>query len=394
VARPDPDSLKRYSLRLFGQLQGAVTAAMVHLGDRLGLYRALAAAGEPITSTELAARTGLVERWVREWAYNQAAARLVEVVDHHGAERFWLSPEAAAVLADEDSPAFGLGWFHDLPGLVARVDRLEEAFRSGVGYDYDAHGAESVVGIERSFEPWYRHYLLPLVLPALDGMEERLSAGASVADVGCGAGLAACLIGGAFPAAQVHGYDISRLAVERAEQRRAELDLPNVHFHDTRDELLPGDHRFDLVTTFDCLHDMTRPDEMVHHLRTAVADDGTWLLVDMKARDTFGENAATNPMAALMYGTSVLSCLASSLSEAGGAGLGTLGLPEGRAREMAEAAGFTRFRRLAIDHPVNAFYEIRPSILGRSIAPSTRVESATTESHKVPTTPLLISQSP
>jgi 2-polyprenyl-3-methyl-5-hydroxy-6-metoxy-1,4-benzoquinol methylase len=360
VARSDPDSLKRYSLLLFGQLEGAVTSAMVHLGDRLGLYRALAAAGEPITTTELAARTGLVERWVREWAYNQAAAGLVEVVDHEGEERFGLSPEAEVVLVDEGSPAFGLGWFHDLPGMVARVDRLDEAFRSGVGFDYDAHGAESVVGIERSFEPWYRHYLLPLVVPALDGMNARLAAGGRYADVGCGAGLAACLVAAAFPAAEVHGYDISRLALGRAEQRRAEQDLANVHFHDARDEPLPGDHRFDLVTTFDCLHDMTRPEEMVHLIRAAVGDDGTWLLVDMKARDTFSENMAKNPMAALMYGTSVLSCLASSLSEPGGTGLGTLGLPESRARAMAQAAGFTRFRRLDIDHPVNAFYEIRP----------------------------------
>jgi 2-polyprenyl-3-methyl-5-hydroxy-6-metoxy-1,4-benzoquinol methylase len=356
---PDPELLKRYSLLLFGQLEGAVTSAMVHLGDRLGLYRALAGAGGPVTSAELAARAGLDERWVREWAYNQAAARLVEVADDDE-ERFWLSPEAEAVLVDTGSPAFGLGWFHDLPGMVARVGWLEAAFRSGVGYDYDAHGAESVVGIERSFEPWYRHYLLPLVLPALDGMDERLAAGGAVADVGCGAGLAACLIADAFPAADVHGYDISRLALARGEQRRSEHDLANVHFHDARREPLPDDHRFDLVTTFDCLHDMTQPAEMVHRLRAAVADDGIWLLVDMKARDTFGENRAKNPMAALMYGISVLSCLASSLSEPGGAGLGTLGLPESRAREMAMAAGFTRFRRLAIDHPVNAFYEIRP----------------------------------
>jgi SAM-dependent methyltransferase len=360
VTSPDPDRLKRYSLLLFGELEGAVTSSMVHLGDRLGLYRGLAGAGRAITTAELAAGTGLAERWVREWAYNQAAAGLVEVTVDDGEERFWLSPEAEAVLVDEGSPAFGLGWFHDLPGMVGRAARLEEAFRSGVGYDYDAHGVESVVGIERSFEPWYRHYLLPLVLPALDGVEARLADGGAVADVGCGAGLAACLIGGAFPAAAVDGYDISRLALDRAEQRRSELGLTNVRFHDARREPLPDDHRYDLVTTFDCLHDMTRPDEMVQRLRAAVADDGTWLLVDMKARDTFGENMAKNPMAALMYGTSVLSCLASSLSEPGGAGLGTLGLPEARAQEMAEAAGFTRFRRLAIDHPVNAFYEVRP----------------------------------
>ena len=361
MAAPDPERLKRYSFLLFGQLEGAVTSAMVHLGDRLGLYRAMADAGEHLSTTELAARTGLEERWVREWAYNQAAARLIEVVGQDdGEERFGLAPEAVPVLVDAGSPAFGLGWFHDLPGLISRVDLLPEAFRTGLGYDYDEHGAEGVVGIERSFEPWYRSFLLPTVLPALEGVGERLGAGGSMADVGCGAGLAACLVAGAFPAAEVHGYDISLLALERAEERKAELGLANVHFHDARQEPLPGDHRFDLVTTFDCLHDMTQPAEVVRDLRAAVADDGVWLLVDMKARDTFAENMAKNPMAALMYGTSVLSCLASSLSEEGGAGLGTLGLPESRARELAAGAGFTRFRRLAVEHPINAFYEVRP----------------------------------
>jgi 2-polyprenyl-3-methyl-5-hydroxy-6-metoxy-1,4-benzoquinol methylase len=361
VADPDPDALKRYSMLLFGKLEGAVTSALVHLGDRLGLYRALADVDGPSSTVDLAARTGLDERWLREWAYNQAAAGLIDLVeDDGGQERFGLSPEAFALLVDTGSPTFGLGWFHDLPGLVARVELLPDAFRTGLGYDYDRHGPEGVVGVERSFEPWYRSSLVPVLLPAVDGLVERLSSGGAVADVGCGAGLAACLIAEAFSAAEVHGYDISRLALMRAEQRKAELGLANVHFHEAREQPLPADHRFDLVTTFDCLHDMTHPQEVVCQLRAALADSGVWLLVDMKARDSFAENRARNPMAALMYGTSVLSCLASSLSVDGGAGLGTLGLPESRARQMAEAAGFTRFTRLDVEHPINAFYEIRP----------------------------------
>jgi 2-polyprenyl-3-methyl-5-hydroxy-6-metoxy-1,4-benzoquinol methylase len=358
---PDPDLLKLYNLGLFTKLEGAVTSGMVHLGDRLGLYRGLAGADRPVTSGELAEAVGLDERWVREWAYNQAAARVIHVaVDADGTERFSLSPEAVAVLVDVDSPVYGVAWFSRLPNLMATLEDMPEAFRTGLGYDYDSHGPDGAAGVERSFEPWYRNFLLPVGLPALDGVVGKLDAGGTVVDVGCGAGVAVSLIAGAFPNADVHGYDISLLALERAEARRSDLGLSNAHFHDARRDPLPDDHRVDLVTTFDCIHDMTRPADMVHAIRAALADDGTWLLVDMKARDTFTENRTKNPMAALMYGVSVLSCLSSALSEPGGAGLGTLGLPESRARQLAADAGFTRFRRLDIDHPINAFYEIRP----------------------------------
>jgi SAM-dependent methyltransferase len=353
----DPDRLKLYALSLFKNLEGAVTSAMIHLGDRLGLYRALDEGGRPLSSAELAERAGLDERWVREWAYNQAAARLVEIDD---AERLSLSPEAVAVMVDETSPAFGMGQFSRFPGLMASVEELPAAFRSGLGYDYDSHGEDGAASVERSFEPWYRNYLVPVALPALDGVVERLEAGGKAADVGCGAGVAVCLVAEAFPASDVHGYDISLLALERAERRRTALGLANAHFHDARQEPLPDDGSLDLVTTFDCIHDMTRPQEVMAAIRSSLRDDGAWLLVDMKARDTYAENVAKNPMTALMYGMSVLSCLSSALSEAGGAGLGTLGLPESRARTMAGAAGFTRFRRLEIEHPINAFYEIRP----------------------------------
>jgi 2-polyprenyl-3-methyl-5-hydroxy-6-metoxy-1,4-benzoquinol methylase len=198
------------------------------------------------------------------------------------------------------------------------------------------------------------------VLPALDGVVEQLERGATVVDVGCGAGGAVLLMAGAFPNSQFHGYDISRFALGRAEQKRSDAGVVNAHFHDPRQDPLPSNHSVDLVTTFDCIHDMTDPQGMMHAIRQAIAPDGTWLLVDIKALDTFAENVAKNPMASLMYGISVLSCMSSALSEPGGAGLGTLGLSASKAESMARSAGFTRFRRLDIDHAVNAFYEVRP----------------------------------
>jgi SAM-dependent methyltransferase len=357
---PDPDLVKLFSFNVFSQLSGAVTAGMIHLGDRLGLYTALAEAGEPLTSGELADRTGLAERWVREWAYNQGAAKLLTVDTGTAPERFSLSPEAAAVLADPESPAYGMGMFHRLPQTMEVLEDMPECFRTGLGHDYDRHGCEGAIGIERSFEPWNRHHLIPTVLPELDGVVERLSAGITVADIGCGAGGAVLLMAEAFPNSRFVGYDISQYALERAEHRRREEHADNVRFVDPRDEPLPADHSVDFVTTFDCIHDMTDPQGMIHAISDALAPDGTWLLVDIKGRETFAENVEKNPMASLMYGISVLSCMSSALSQPDGAGLGTLGLPESRAREMAQAAGFTRFRTLGVEHSVNSFYEVRP----------------------------------
>lgn len=353
----DADRLKLYSFQLFTKLEGAVTAGMVHLGDRLGLFAAMAAAAKPLSSHELAAACELHERWVREWAYNQAAAKMIQCDDD---ERFSLTPEAIAVLATPDHPAYGMGMFHRLPQTMRTLDDMPESFRTGLGHDYDSHGCVGAVGIERSFEPWNRTHLLTTVLPALDDVTELLARGGTVADVGCGAGGAVLLMANAYPNSTFTGYDISRFALERAAEKLHESAVANACFVDPRDSPLPTDHTVDVVTTFDCIHDMTRPQDMIHAIRAALAPNGTWLLVDIKAQDSFADNARKNPMAALMYGISVLSCMSSAMSSADGEGLGTLGFSENKARQMANVAGFTRFRRLDVDHSVNAFYEVRP----------------------------------
>ena len=371
MSRVDPDRLRDFSRRLFGHLNGAVTSALVYLGDELGLYRALAQGAA--SSAELAERAGLAERWVREWLYNQAAAGLIEVETPPPSglargqsrrpaqdERFALSPEGRAVLAEEGHPAFGAGMFSQLPKTLGTVERLRESFRNGIGLPYDAFGPEGARGIERGFAPWLRTFLVPAVIGRVPGLRERLEAGARVADVGCGAGAALLLLAKAFPAAELHGYELSRFALARAEENRSRAGLSNVRFHAVPEDALPEDARFDLVLSFDCLHDMTQPERVAASIRRALRDDGVWLIADIKAYPTFAENVAQNPMASLMYGFSVLTCMSSALSEPGGAGLGTLGLPEARARELARAAGFARFERLDVEHPVNAFYAARP----------------------------------
>lgn len=357
----DPDKLKYFSFTVFSQLAGAVTAGMIHLGDRLGLYRTLAESGAPVTSDELAAASGLHERWVREWCSNQTAAKLLEA-DHEEPERprFSLSPEGRAVLADETHPAFGMGMFHRLPATMERLRDLPGCFADGHGFDYDAHGHEGAVGIERSFEPWSNAHLVPTVLPAIEGLVDILRRGCRVADIGCGAGSAVIAMAREFPNSSFVGYDISTHALDRAREKASAAGLHNVRFLHPAHDPIPLDGSFDFVTTFDCLHDMTHPREMVHTIRRALADDGVWLLVDIKALDTLAENVAKNPMASLMYGISILSCMASALSAPDGEGLGTLGLPASRAEEYARDAGFTRFTTLPVQHSVNAFYEIRP----------------------------------
>ncbi len=352
----DPDALRDMARKVFGAFGGAVTSAMIYLGDALGLYRAMAG-GEPVTSAELADRTGLSERWLREWIQQQGAAGVLE---YRGDDRFALTAEGEAVLADESHPAFGAGFFSHFPQTMAVAERLPEAFQSGLGLPYDVFGAEGAAGIERGFAPWFRSLLVPMALPRVDGVVARLEAGLEVADVGCGTGVAMIEMGRAFPKSTFHGYELSRHAIERGRANAAEAGLSNVAFHHVDEEPLPDDGRFGFVTTFDCLHDMTDPAGAVAGIRRAIADDGCWLVADIKCHASYEENVAQNPMAAMMYGTSVMTCMSSALSEEGGAGLGTLGLHPGLLEQMAREAGFREVESLELDHPVNAFYVVRP----------------------------------
>jgi 2-polyprenyl-3-methyl-5-hydroxy-6-metoxy-1,4-benzoquinol methylase len=342
--------------QVFELLGGALVSAMIYLGDRLGFYRAMQS-GEPMTSNDIAQRMGLHERWVREWLQGQASAGLI---DYKGDGRFALSPEAALVLADENSPLFLAGGFCALPAQMAILERLPESFRTGLGLPYDALGPDGARGVERLLAPWYRTQLVPVALPKLDGVVSKLRVGAKVADVGCGGGIATIEMAKAFPQSAFHGYDISKFALERAEGNKAQARVTNLTFHDAGREPIPGDASFDFISTFDCLHDMAHPDVVITAIRKALKPDGTWIIADIHGQPTFEQNLTDNPLAPMMYGFSVLCCMSSAMSEPGGAGLGTLGFPEPVARRMVTEAGFSRFKSHDFDNPINAYYEVRP----------------------------------
>jgi 2-polyprenyl-3-methyl-5-hydroxy-6-metoxy-1,4-benzoquinol methylase len=352
----DGDELREMARKVFGAFGGAVTSAMIHVGDRLGLYRSLAEV-DAVDSHGLAERTGLSERWLREWLHQQGAAGILE---YRGDNRFGLSAAGAAVLADEAHPAFSAGFFAHFPQTMELADKLPGAFETGIGLPYDALGAAGAEGIERGFAPWFRALLVPALLPRVEGLVGLLESGAGVADVGCGTGVAMIEMAQAFPKSDFHGYELSRHAIERGRANAKDEGVSNVSFHDVREEPLPQDGRCDFITTFDCLHDMTDPASVMAEIRRAISNTGIWLIADIKAHASYEENVAENPMAAMMYGTSVMTCMSSALSEPGGAGLGTLGLHGALMEEMVGAAGFSSFETIDVGHPVNAFYVARP----------------------------------
>jgi SAM-dependent methyltransferase len=355
IDRLDPDEVAKFAFRVWSYKQGEMVSLLIHLGDRLGLYRSLDGAGA-VSADELAGRTGLHPRWLREWLRGNAAADLLASED---GERFELTAVGAMVLSrEEDSLQFAAGAFGP-PADPALVDDLADAFRTGVGLPYDRQGATGVHQTERMLGPWARLSLLPTIVPALEGVHERLSAGALAADVGCGAGVALTTLAGAYPSSTFHGYELSRMAVERARTRVVERGLSNVEIFDRRAEELPDSGDYCLVLTFDCLHDMTRPDAAANAIRRAIADDGIWLVKEVRCDDTWAGNRR-NPMLAMFLGFSIASCMSSALSEPCGAGLGTIGLPPRALQQLARNAGFTKFRVHDFDDPANLYYEIGP----------------------------------
>ncbi|MFP6816590.1 MAG: class I SAM-dependent methyltransferase [Pseudomonadales bacterium] len=351
----DSDQVKQFSFSVWSYKQGEMVSLMIHIGDRLGLYAAMDGIG-PVTAAELAERTGLKERWLLEWLRGQAAARLL---DYHDGDRFELTPVGAAVLADEEgSLAFATGAFS---GQTApeTVDKLVDAFRTGIGLSYEDLGPNAAHRTERMLGPWVRQALVPQIIPALDGVMAKLERGATVADVGCGGGLAVAAMAEAFPNSEFHGYDLSAHAVERLRAKIDAQGLSNLKAFVASGEELPGEPTYDFVITFDCIHDMTRPAAVIAAIRKTLRADGTWLIKDIRSHPDFKANMR-NPLLAMFYGFSVSACMSSALSEPDGAGLGTLGFNPEVAETMVREAGFSRFDLHDFDDPGNLYYEVRP----------------------------------
>lgn len=328
---------------------GAVISGMVYLGDRLGLYRAMQGAG-PLSPDALAEQTGLKTRWILEWLRSQAGAGILD----HDDGRFALSDATAAVLADESDPACVIGSFAALPHLLGRLDDLPEVFRTGQGLPFGASDPAMALATERVRRPWFRNALVPRILPALDGVAAKLKTGGRVADLGCGSGIALFEMAKAFPASEFVGYDTWKQAIELAESRRKEERFDNVSFQLRPGVDVAGNGRFDLVTTLDVLHDLPHPDRLAAAVYDAIDPDGSWLIEEIRPLEL-----SEQPRVGGTYAVSVLYCLSSGMSEPGGAGLGTLGLPEEVARDLTQAAGFTRFKVHDFGHANYVHYEVR-----------------------------------
>ena len=349
----DMDRVNEFVGQVIGEIGATLNTALVAIGDRLGLYRAMAGAGA-LSPAELAARTGTAERYVREWLNAQAAGGYVTY--DPGTATYELPPEHALALADEESPAFLAGFFQIAAATVRDAPRLVDAFRSGAGLGWHEHDEDVFHGCERFFRTSYRTNLVPAWIPALDGVEAKLRAGASVADVGCGHGASTLLMAEAFPASTFVGFDYHPGSIATAERRARDAGVSDrVRFEVAPASSFPG-RGYDLVTTFDCLHDMGDPVGAARHVLRSLDRDGTWMIVEPMAGDRVEDNL--NPVGRAYYGFSTLLCTPASLSQEVGAALGAQA-GEARLAAVARQGGFTRFRR-ATETPFNVVLEARP----------------------------------
>jgi SAM-dependent methyltransferase len=349
----DVDKLMQFVFRAVDEVGATLNTALVVMGDRLGLYRALNGAG-PLTPTELAERTGAAERYVREWLNQQAAGGYVEYEADTG--RYSLAPEQAVALTDESSPAYLPGFFQIALGSVIDSPRITEAAKTGEGVGWHDHVHDVHEGCERFFRPGYNTHLLTEWLPALDGVVEKLERGARVADVGCGHGASTVLMAQGFPQSRYFGFDYHDGSIATAKERAKTAGVDDrVQFSAEPAASYSGDG-YDLVTMFDCLHDMGDPAGAARHVRSSLAPDGTWMIVEPRAGDRVEENL--NPVGRAYYGFSTLLCTPSSLAQEVGLALGAQA-GEARIREVVLGAGFSSFRRVA-ETPFNMVFEARP----------------------------------
>ncbi|HEY2717100.1 MAG TPA: methyltransferase domain-containing protein [Solirubrobacterales bacterium] len=349
----NPAKLEAFMGQAVGDMGAVISAPLMVIGERLGLYRAMAGAG-PISSEQLAERAGVAERSVREWLRNQAAGGYVEY--DAGTDSYELSPEQAAGLADEESPFYLLGAYELIASLYADEEKIIAHFRDGDGMGWHEHDHRLFRGTERFFRPGYKGNLVSEWIPALDGVEEKLEAGAKVADVGCGHGASTILMAEAFPNSVFIGFDYHQESIERAREAAEEAGVGNrASFEVGTAKGFPGDD-YDMVAVFDCLHDMGDPVGAATHIHEALAPDGTWMVVEPFAGDSVEENL--NPVGRVFYGASTMICTPASLDQEVGLALGAQA-GERRLAEVIGEGGFSEVRR-ATETPFNLILEARP----------------------------------
>ncbi len=353
TAQIDQASLDEFMGRFVGDLGAVMSASLVVIGDRLGLYRAMAD-GQHLGAEELADRTQTDARYVREWLSNQAAGGYVT---YHAEENaFSLSPEQSLALAQEDSPAFVPGAFQVATAAIKDEEKVAEAFTSGRGVGWHEHNHDLYTGTERFFRPGYAANLVSAWIPALEGVAAKLEAGGRVADVGCGHGASTILMAQAFPHSEFTGFDYHTPSIEHArEAARAAGVEDRVRFEVAPAKGYPGSG-YDLVTMFDCLHDMGDPVGASAHVLRTLDPEGTWMIVEPYAGDRLEDNLG--PVGRVFYGASTLICTPASRDQEVGLALGAQA-GEARLREVVSAGGFTRFRR-ATETPFNLVLEARP----------------------------------
>ena len=349
----DEAKLEAFMGQAVTDMGAVISAPLFLIGDKLGLYKAMAHAG-PLSSEEVAERSGAAERSVREWLRNQAAGGYVTY--DPATDTYTLPDEQALALADEDSPFYVLGAYELIASLFADEEKIREAFQTGGGMGWHEHDHRLFRGTERFFRPGYRGHLVAEWLPALDGVVEKLKRGGTVADIGCGHGASTIVMAEAFPNSEFYGFDYHEGSIEAAREAAKEAGVEDrITFAVASAKDYPGAD-YDLVCVFDCLHDMGDPVGASAHIRETLADDGTWLIVEPYANDGVEDNL--NPVGRVFYGASTVICTPASLDQEVGLALGAQAGEE-RLSEVIREGGFTSVRR-ATETPFNLILEARP----------------------------------
>lgn len=345
------DKMNAFLGKVVGDFGAALSSSLVYIGQKLGLYKALAASG-PATPAVLAQHTNTNERYVREWLINQAAGGYVEYDTESG--RYSLTPEQAVALTEELSPFYVGGGFFVIKAMTQAVSRIEDYFRNGGGMLWGEHDPDLFIGTERFFRPGYSAHLVATWIPALTGIEQKLKAGGKIADVGCGHGASTIIMARAYPNSHFWGFDNHPASIHHArEAAKAAAVSDRVHFEVANAQNIP-DNKYDMIAFFDCLHDMGDPVGACKRAAEVLAPNGSALIVEPMAGDTVEENF--NPIGRTFAGASTLCCTANSMA-LGGPALGAVA-PESAIREVVLAGGFTQFRR-ATETPFNRIFEAR-----------------------------------